>query len=59
MSNGGPIENRSSASHGAGAVPRRIPLESILQGASEIVIVHNGHDYRLRITAKGKLILTK
>jgi len=26
---------------------------------NEIVIAHNGADYRLRITSNGKLILTK
>ncbi|MEZ5852440.1 MAG: hemin uptake protein HemP [Hyphomicrobiaceae bacterium] len=41
------------------AAVRRVPLEKILEGANEIVIVHHGQDYRLRITAKGKLILTK
>lgn len=42
----------------AGA-PARIPLDAILKGAREIIIVHNGDDYRLRVTARGKLILTK
>ena len=31
----------------------------LLKGAKEIIIVHNGADYRLRVTARGKLILTK
>ncbi len=37
----------------------RVPLDTILNGAREIIIVHNGEDYRLRVTARGKLILTK
>lgn len=40
-------------------VPARVPLDAILKGAKEIIIVHNGDDYRLRVTARGKLILTK
>jgi hemin uptake protein HemP len=39
--------------------PARVPIETILKGAKEIIIVHNGDDYRLRVTARGKLILTK
>ena len=39
-------------------VPRRIRSEDILGGAREIVIEHDGRQYRLRITQNGKLILT-
>lgn len=39
--------------------PARVPLDAILKGAKEIIIEHNGDDYRLRVTARGKLILTK
>ncbi|MGE0768614.1 MAG: hemin uptake protein HemP [Hyphomicrobiaceae bacterium] len=50
--------------HGAGgageaAALARVPLDDILKGAKEIIIVHNGDDYRLRVTQRGKLILTK
>lgn len=38
---------------------RRVPSEQILGGAAEIEIDHRGAIYRLRITALGKLILTK
>ena len=31
----------------------------LFAGETEIVIVHNGVPYRLRITRQGKLILTK
>ena len=41
------------------AAPARVPIDVILKGAKEIIIVHNGADYRLRVTARGKLILTK
>lgn len=42
-----------------GERPVRLPLDTILKGAKEVIIVHNGEDYRLRVTARGKLILTK
>jgi hemin uptake protein HemP len=41
------------------SVPARIDLAKLIQGAREVILVHEGQDYRLRITAKGKLILTK
>lgn len=39
--------------------PVRIDLANLLGGGREAIIVHNGEDYRLRVTANGKLILTK
>lgn len=36
-----------------------IPTEFLFQGTQEILIAHNGENYRLRITKNGKLILTK
>jgi hemin uptake protein HemP len=38
--------------------PATVKSESLLGRARELVIVHNGRDYRLRITQNGKLILT-
>lgn len=38
---------------------RRISSEQLFATGNEIVIAHNGDDYRLRITSNGKLILTK
>ena len=38
--------------------PRRVPSESLLGEAKELLIVHNGREYRLRLTQNGKLILT-
>ena len=37
---------------------KRVPSETLLGPAKEIVIVHNGREYRLRLTQNGKLILT-
>lgn len=34
-------------------------VREILDGRQEVILVHAGERYRLRITSKGKLILTK
>ena len=36
----------------------RISSQALLGGRRELVIVHNGREYRLRLTQNGKLILT-
>jgi len=36
-----------------------VSTEKLMQGKSELTIVHNEQHYRLRITRNGKLILTK
>ncbi|MET0193544.1 MAG: hemin uptake protein HemP [Hyphomicrobiaceae bacterium] len=43
------------------AVPklRRLMVSELLAGEREVILEHDGQDYRLRITANGKLILTK
>ena len=41
------------------AVPPAVSAELLFGGAKEIVIRHQGDDYRLRITRNDKLILTK
>lgn len=38
--------------------PRRLVVEDLLQGQREVVLIHGAREYRLRITANGKLILT-
>ena len=38
---------------------RPVPSAAIFQGRREIIIVHHGQEYRLRITRADKLILTK
>ena len=40
------------------SAPRRIASHELFAGRKELVIVHDGRDYRLRITQNGKLILT-
>lgn len=36
-----------------------IDAEKLMKGGRETIIIHNGERYRLRITSKQKLILTK
>ena len=39
--------------------PPRLPLDALLKGAREVIILHAGQEYRLRLTSANKLILTK
>jgi hemin uptake protein HemP len=48
--------NRQKA--GAERAPVRVSSESLLGPHRELLIVHNGREYRLRLTQNGKLILT-
>jgi len=43
----------------AGGRPRRLKVSGLLAGDPEAILEHDGQEYRLRITANGKLILTK
>jgi hemin uptake protein HemP len=38
---------------------RRIAISDLMAGGREAVLVHDGTEYRLRLTSNGKLILTK
>jgi hemin uptake protein HemP len=40
-------------------VDRRIDSRELFIGTREIIIAHGGEQYRLRLTAQNKLILTK
>ena len=51
-------EPKPSVSEPAKAAPRRVPSHTLLGPQGELVIVHNGREYRLRLTQNGKLILT-
>ena len=37
---------------------KKVASEALLGGQRELVIVHRGREYRLRLTQHGKLILT-
>ena len=39
--------------------PRAIDSAALFAGSNELIILHNGTPYRLRITRQDKLILTK
>jgi len=39
--------------------PRRLESSALFQLEREVVIVHHGQEYRLRVTKSDKLILTK
>lgn len=47
-----------STSHSTSLRPR-VKVAEILAGQREAILEHNGQDYLLRITANGRLILTK
>ena len=40
------------------ATPPKVPSHILLGARKELVITHNGREYRLRVTQNGKLILT-
>jgi hemin uptake protein HemP len=46
-------------SHLPGRQRTRIHLADLMRGAREVILFHEGEEYRLRITKAGKLILTK
>lgn len=42
-----------------GAGPRRVDVRELLGDGRELRILHGGQEYRLTLTSKDKLILTK
>lgn len=46
------------ASSDAGGINVRLKTEDLFAGSREIALMHNGREYRLRITQQGKLLLT-
>jgi len=50
-----PKNGRASAS----GAKRRVEVSDLLGEAREIILLHNGSEYRLRVTSNDKLILTK
>lgn len=51
-------ESRAREHLGENRSPARIPSGSLFGPRREIVILHNGREYRLRLTQNGRLILT-
>lgn len=51
-------ETKPRVSEPQNAAPRRVASTTLLGPNRELVIVHNGREYRLRLTQNDKLILT-
>jgi hemin uptake protein HemP len=47
-----------AAAAGAEPGPPRVESAALLGRSRELIIVHGGREYRLRVTQNGKLILT-
>jgi hemin uptake protein HemP len=54
-----PEASRPEARETPGASRLRLSSRDLFRGQREIVILHGGHEYLLRITRADKLILTK
>ena len=54
-----PPQPSSAESHLSWSQRRRISTADLMQGAREVIIVHEEEEYVLHITKTGKLILTK
>ena len=53
------VDRSASAGPPEGTGHPRLTSESLLRGARELLIEHQGELYRLRLTGNNKLILTK
>jgi hemin uptake protein HemP len=40
-------------------VPEKIDVQLLLRGRDQVLLLHRGCEYRLRVTRQGKLLLTK
>lgn len=57
--NGGKKAERTPPPLDSAAAPRRVDVRELLGGGRELRILHGAEEYRLTLTSKGKLILTK
>jgi hemin uptake protein HemP len=53
------IEDREDKDMGRPREPRVLDAQQLLAGEKEVRILHAGVPYRLRVTRRGRLILTK
>lgn len=57
-----PVSSRTIAAsagrQGDSTIPR-LKLSQLMSGGRELIIEHDGKDYRLRVTSRGRLILTR
>ncbi|WP_368744532.1 hemin uptake protein HemP [Desertibaculum subflavum] len=54
-----PAEAATAAPAGASRSAQRVTSSSLFQGGKLLLIEHAGSEYRLQITSRGKLILTR
>ena len=54
-----PNANISGQNAASEASPRRVDVHELLCGQREMILTLQETEYRLRVTSKGKLILTK
>jgi hemin uptake protein HemP len=52
-------EPAAAAGGGRDTAPPRLDTGAVFGSGREVILVHRGQEYRLRITKAGKLILTK
>jgi hemin uptake protein HemP len=52
-------DHQAPARSPAASAPRRLSSVTLFGGDREVVILHNGQEYRLQVTKADKLILTK
>ena len=53
------VSGKSAKRPPASSSIRRIAIGELLGSGREAVLLHDGTEYRLRLTSNGKLILTK
>lgn len=53
-----PPRSPQSGNPAGGETPARMNSRTLLGSRSELIIEHDGREYRLRLTQNGKLILT-
>jgi|SoiMethySBSTD1v2_1073268.scaffolds.fasta_scaffold08583_12 hemin uptake protein HemP len=53
-----PKRNYTPVNSAAAEQRRRVTSATLLGNVRELVIEHNGREYRLRVTSQGNLILT-
>ena len=58
MAGQGELDVRRRLQSGPGPLPRT-PVSELMGSGREAILVHDGIEYRLRLTSNGKLILTK
>jgi hemin uptake protein HemP len=59
MMNSQSSSSSSPKPQGLAPAVKRVAVDDLLGGRREIILLHAGEEYRLRVTSNGKLILTK